>query len=83
MVTAQSIQAILKEKLQANEVKVFDDGYLHIGHHEEGAGHFTVEVESELFRGKSLIAQHRLVHEALEAELKDKIHALAIRTKIP
>ena len=38
---------------------------------------------SELFAGKSRLARHRLVNEALAAELKGKIHALALELHAP
>jgi stress-induced morphogen len=34
------------------------------------------------FKGKSLIEQHRMVQNALEAELGNEIHALSIKTTI-
>jgi len=46
--------------------------------------HFEVRVAWEGFKGKSLIAQHQFVNNALEAALKDgRIHALKIKTLLP
>lgn len=42
--------------------------------------HFQVIVLSSVFKGKTVIEQHRMVHAALEP-LKDQIHALAIKTR--
>lgn len=45
--------------------------------------HFEVMIESPLFKGKSLIEQHRLVKGALhDAILDGRIHAISIKTKI-
>lgn len=42
---------------------------------------FHVEVTSPVFAGKMLIQQHRLVNEALRAEIKE-IHGLTIDTRL-
>lgn len=41
---------------------------------------FEVIVVSDEFLGKPLLAQHRLVHKAIEAE-RAQIHALTLKTK--
>jgi stress-induced morphogen len=38
---------------------------------------------SPLFEGKSLVACHRLVYDALAAEMRQAIHALALTTLAP
>ena len=55
----------------------------HAGHRPGGETHFRVYIVSEAFRGKSRIERHRMVNEALAAELKDGIHALAIHASAP
>ena len=45
-----------------------------------GGDHFEVIVLSPVFKGKTIIDQHKMVHAALEP-LKDQIHALAIKTR--
>lgn len=42
--------------------------------------HFNAMVKSPRFAGLSRLAQHRLVHAALGADLGDAIHALSIQT---
>ena len=43
--------------------------------------HWQLEVVSDAFAGKRLLAQHRLVKDALAAQLKDNsIHALSLKT---
>lgn len=44
--------------------------------------HFEVQVVSETFEGKSLLARHRMVYDAL-GDLMQEIHALAMDTKTP
>ena len=46
-----------------------------------GGDHLAVRVEAEQFAGKSLIEQHKLVYEAVQAQLDSgEIHALSITT---
>jgi stress-induced morphogen len=47
-----------------------------------GGDHFQVTIASGRFDGLSLVEQHRLVYEALQAPLGDgSIHELRIKTK--
>ena len=45
--------------------------------------HFQVVVVSEIFQGKSLLEQHRIVYAPLEKDLGADIHALSIKTMTP
>mgnify|MGYP000403934630 FL=1 len=45
--------------------------------------HLAATVVSPAFAGKSLVAQHELVYDALEAELTSEIHALKVTTRTP
>ena len=45
--------------------------------------HFSAVVSAPTFAGLSRIAQHRLVNDVFAGELGDRIHALAIQTRIP
>ena len=45
--------------------------------------HYAATVISEAFRGKSRVQQHKIVYEALRAEMGGKLHALALQTGIP
>lgn len=48
----------------------------------EQESHFNVLVVSQAFDGLSLLAQQRLVYEALKNELKE-IHAFSLKTMTP
>lgn len=80
--------ARLREQLCATAVCVVDESAPHAGHlpHAGGAPagggtHFRVRVDSPLFAGKSRVACHRLVYEALGGFLaREGVHALAIET---
>jgi BolA protein len=75
----------LGEALQPTHLAISDDSHKHVGHPgaRDGRGHFTVEIESEAFRGRSPVARHRLVYDALGDLMQTDIHALAIRASSP
>ena len=85
MNTAEKIATILRQALVATYVDVEDESAQHAGHAgaASGGGHYRVTVVSSLFEGKTLIARHRLVYDALANEMKREIHALALTTLTP
>ncbi|MDQ6969380.1 MAG: BolA family protein [Mariprofundus sp.] len=48
-----------------------------------GDDHFEVQVVAASFAGKSRIKQHQMVYAALGEQMKQAIHALALKTSIP
>ncbi|WP_108398744.1 BolA family protein [Devosia submarina] len=62
-------------------LQVLDESNKHRGHagwREGGETHFRVRIATRHFDGLSRVAQHRAVMETLDAELRDRVHALAI-----
>lgn len=47
-----------------------------------GGDHFEVEIAAPQFAGRSMIAQHRMVYDALGDRVGVEIHALALQTKV-
>jgi len=45
--------------------------------------HYAATVISEAFRGKTRVAQHKLVYDALQGEMGGALHALALQTGTP
>ena len=45
--------------------------------------HYRVTLISEAFRGKSRIAQHKMVYEALQGKMGGALHALSLVTQVP
>ena len=43
--------------------------------------HFDITITSQTFAGKPLIEQHRMVYAVLDAEMKDRIHAVQLHTR--
>jgi BolA family transcriptional regulator, general stress-responsive regulator len=85
-----SVEATIREKLtQAfapTRLEVINESHLHAGHRNSpgtGESHFRVMIVSAAFAGASRVARHRAVNDVLAAELKSKVHALAIKTFAP
>lgn len=95
MTTRRSvIEQKLSQKFMPEKLDVIDESHLHAGHHHaesehhaafDGSGetHFRVRLISESFAGKTRVARHRAVNEALKAELEGGVHALAIEAAAP
>ena len=83
-VSAAQIDAALRAALDPLALVVHDDSHLHAGHAgaREG-GHYHVTIAAEAFRGRSVLARHRLVYDALTGLLPGSIHALSIDASLP
>jgi BolA family transcriptional regulator, general stress-responsive regulator len=79
------IEARLRAAFAPLALDVLDESAKHRGHAGAagGAGHFRVRLVSERFRGLSRVARHRLVYDALAAEIGPEIHALALELRAP
>lgn len=74
----------IKQRLamfEPSKLEVIDDSHKHVGHsgNTSGGGHFTVRIGADVFTGKSRIAVHRLVYQALDGMIPDEVHALSIQ----
>ncbi len=82
--TAHALEQRLRERLAPEQLEVLDESWQHAGHagaNDSGVGtHFRVRVASHLFTGKSRVARHRLVYDALQDFIAQGLHALAIET---
>jgi BolA family transcriptional regulator, general stress-responsive regulator len=85
-----SIAATIREKrmivLRPTRLDIINESYLHAGHRGSpgtGESHFRVVVMSPEFAGKSRVDRHRLVNDTLAAELKGRVHALAVQAYAP
>ncbi|HKT28190.1 BolA family protein [Dyella sp.] len=79
----EEIRQRLAMALQPVELDVVDEGYKHVGHANEGKGHYYVRVVSAAFAGQLPIKRHRLVYAALGELMDHGIHALSIDAKSP
>ncbi|MDQ4088209.1 MAG: BolA family transcriptional regulator [Pseudomonadota bacterium] len=83
---AAEIEQRLRAALAPTRLSVINDSEKHRGHagHDgSGESHFTVEIESAAFAGKSRLERQRAVNTALGDLMRERIHALAIRAKAP
>ncbi len=83
---APEIEQRLRAALAPTHLVVTNDSARHHGHAgDDGSGesHFTVEIESPVFSGKSRVERQRAVNAALADLLRDRIHALAIKATAP
>jgi BolA protein len=82
----QRIREKLLIALEPTRLDVINESHLHAGHRSSpgtGESHYRVLIVSPAFAGKSRVARHRLVNEALADELKGRVHALALSTYAP
>jgi stress-induced morphogen len=72
---AREIEALIKAALPDAKVTIRDlagDG-----------DHYAARVTSALFAGKTRVAQHKLVYEALGGRMGGVLHALQLTTEVP
>jgi BolA protein len=85
-----SLETRMREKLLAalrpSRLDVVNESHLHEGHRNSpgtGESHFRVLIVSEAFAGKSRVERHRLINDVVSGELRDGVHALAIKACAP
>ncbi|EIN11839.1 bola-like protein [Punctularia strigosozonata HHB-11173 SS5] len=85
-----SIRQKLTELLNPTELTITNDSWQHRHHRamkEQGGGsgetHFSIQMVSDAFKGKTTMQRHRLVYAALAEELNRDggVHALSLQTK--
>ncbi|MES0402498.1 MAG: BolA family protein [Hyphomicrobium sp.] len=85
-----TVESRMREKLMISlrptRLDVVNESHLHAGHRSSpgtGESHFRVLIVSEDFTGKSRVERHRMVNDLLSDELKNAVHALAIKACAP
>lgn len=82
----EQIYEKLKAAFQPDFLDVVDESHKHEGHagaRPEGQTHFSVEMSSAAFSGKSQVERQRMVYRVLTDEMAGPIHALALKTRAP
>jgi BolA family transcriptional regulator, general stress-responsive regulator len=81
-ITAEALHQRLAELLAPTVLEVLDESAAHAGHAgADGSGygtHFRVRIASPMFAGRTRVARHRLVYDALQDFVDTGLHALAI-----
>lgn len=68
------------------QLTIEDESHRHAGHagaRPGGETHFRVHMVSSAFAGKTRLERHRMVNDALAAELRESVHALALKLDAP
>lgn len=68
------IKKAISQSIEASKIEVVDL--------KGDRNHWGILVVSRSFQGKSLLEQHRMVHECLKDDIGDSIHAVQIKTII-
>lgn len=67
----ETIQAMIEQGLPGAQVDIVgDDGQ-----------HFQATVTCPEFKGKTMLAMHRMVYDTLGSKMGNEIHALSLRTR--
>jgi BolA protein len=83
------VEKAMRERLAALApvaLDLLDESVQHAGHagsRPSGGTHWQLVIVSEAFRGKSTVASHRMVYEALGDLMSRDIHALKIAASAP
>lgn len=83
---ANEIERLLTDAFAPTRLAVINDSakhHGHAGHDGSGESHFTVEIESPAFAGKSRLDRQRMVNRALGDIPGQRVHALAIKASAP
>lgn len=83
---AERMRRKLEVAFAPTRLEIVDDSHRHAGHLGERPGgetHFNVTIVAASFAGASRVARQRLVYAALADELKERVHALQLRTLAP
>ncbi|MEX2497346.1 MAG: BolA family protein [Wenzhouxiangellaceae bacterium] len=77
---AARIRTLLEQALAPQSLEVIDESHLHVGHAgaRDGRGHFRIRIVAAQFAGRSRLARHRMIYDALGDMMETDIHALAI-----
>ena len=84
-----SVAARIRERLAALEpldIELVDESSKHAGHagwRPGGETHWRLSIVSPRFAGKTTLARHRMVYQALGELMQNPIHALAIIARSP
>ena len=83
------VESAMRDRLSVLSPSVLelrDESGQHAGHagsRPSGGTHWRLAIVSEAFRGKSAVARHRMVYEALGDLMARDIHALRIDARAP
>ena len=68
------------EKVKSLIKKAIPDAEIVIEDTAGDENHYSATIKSKIFKGKSMIEQHKLVYKALNGKMGNELHALALTT---
>ena len=78
----RSLTQEIEERLQVYEpieLTLKDQSALHAGHQgNQGGGHFALKIVSSRFSNKTQVIRHRMIYQALNDLIPQRIHAISI-----
>ena len=80
------ITTLLQNHFQPKHMELKDDSHKHHGHagaSPNGETHYTLHIESEMFKNLSRVAAHQAIYTLLQPEFDTGLHALAITARAP
>lgn len=83
---ANEMRRRLEAALDPTALTLIDDSEQHRGHggyNPAGESHFTLDIESAAFIGKSRLEMQRMVYAALGDLMESRVHALIIKAREP
>jgi stress-induced morphogen len=75
--------AMDRDTLEGFLREAFPDAHIELKDLAGDNDHWSAEIVSDSFRGKSRVAQHQLVYAALKGRMGGSLHALALTTRAP
>ena len=75
MLSTQDVKKLIEDSIP--------DAKAEVGDLTGTSDHFSIDVTSPAFAGKSTIEQHKMVQKALGEHLTTTIHAVQIKTRVP
>ncbi|MDH5561179.1 MAG: BolA/IbaG family iron-sulfur metabolism protein [Deltaproteobacteria bacterium] len=72
-----------KEEFENRIIKALPNAKVEAKDMTGGGDHFSVQVSSDKFKGKTLVEQHQIINQIFEEDFKGTLHALSIQTFIP
>jgi len=68
----EEVKSLIKKAIPDAEIVIEDTA--------GDENHYSATIKSKIFKGKSMIEQHKLVYKALNGKMGNELHALALTT---
>ncbi len=81
----QMVEQRVRSALHPVHLHLLDESHRHRGHEgaRSGGSHYRLTVVSDRFEGRSRLARHRMLYDAVGDAMGREIHAFALRTYTP